>query len=134
MLLGASVYGLGNLLAPFARVACRTADEGCSPADQIATVGGVLDVVITIPGILFFIISVFVLSGAMARITEWHDMAGPTRQLGIVFIALLVATAVASLIDATGLMNRVLASFGAAGIAGLAWHIAPSSPVSSTAG
>jgi len=128
VLLGASIYGLGDLLAPVARVACRIADQGCSPSDQLATVGGVLDVVVSIPGILLFIGAVFVLAGAMAHTPEWRDVAGPTRRLGIVFIVLLVATVLAAGIDATGLATRVLAITGAAGIAGLACRIAQREP------
>jgi hypothetical protein len=127
-LLAVSIYGLGNLLAPFARVACRIADEGCSPSDQLATFGGLLDAVSSIPGILFFIGAVFVLAAAMARSPEWRDLASPTRRLGAVFIFLLLATVLAALIDATGLAIRVLAITGAAGIAGLAWRIAQSAP------
>ena len=130
-LLAVSIYGLGDLLAPLARVACRIADEGCSPSDQLATLGGLLDAVSSIPGILFFIVAVFVLAGAMARTPEWRDLAGPSRRLGIAFIVLLVATVLAAVIDATGLATRVLAITGAAGIAGLAWRIAQSAPTSS---
>jgi hypothetical protein len=133
-LLGVSIYGLGNLLAPLARVACRTADQGCSPSDQLATFGGMLDAVTSIPGILFFIAAVFVLAAAMARTPEWRDLAGPSRRLGAVFIVLLVATVLSAAIDATGLAARVLAITGAAGVAGLAWRIARSAPTSSASG
>jgi hypothetical protein len=127
-LLGVSIYGLGNLLAPFARVACRIADEGCSPSDQLATFGGLLDVVVSIPGILIFIGAVFVLAGAMARTQEWQALAGPSRRLGIAFIVLLVVTVLAGAIGATGLATRLLAITGAAGVAGLAWRIARRRP------
>jgi len=124
VLLGLSIYGLGHLLAPFARVACRIADQGCSPADQLANSGGLLDAIVSIPGIVFFIGAVFFLSAAMARTTDWRDLAQPTRRLGIAFIVLLAATVPISVIGGTGLMTRLLALTGAAGIAGLAWRIA----------
>ena len=127
-LLGVSIYGLGDLLAPFARVACRIADQGCSPEDQLATFGGLLDVISSIPGILFFIAAVFVLAAAMAPLPEWRELAGQTRRLGMAFIVLLVATVLAAAIDATGLATRLLAISGAAGIAGLAWRIAAGGP------
>ena len=130
-LLGVSIYGLGDLLAPVARVACRIADQGCSPSDQLATFGGMLDAISSIPGIFLFIGAVFVLAAAMARTPGWRDVAGPSRRLGIVFIVLLVATVVAAAIDATGLGTRVFAITGAAGISGLAWRIARSAPTSS---
>jgi hypothetical protein len=123
-LLALSIYGLGNLLAPFARVACRIADQGCSPTDQLATFGGQLDAITSIPGIVFFIAAVFFLSAAMARTTDWRNLAQPTRRLGIGFIVLLVATVVGSAIGGTGLMTRLFAISGAAAIAGLAWQIA----------
>jgi hypothetical protein len=133
VLLGLSIYGLGNLLAPVARVACRIADEGCSPSDQLANFGGLLDVVVSIPGILLFIAAVFVLAGAMARAPGWRDLAGPSRRLGIAFIALLVAAVLAGAFGAMGLGIRLLAISGAAGIAGLARRVARIAPTSSAA-
>jgi hypothetical protein len=124
VLLGVSIYGLGNLLAPFARVACRIADQRCSPADQLATSGGLLDAIVSIPGIIFFIAAVFFISAAMRRTADWRDLAQPARWLGIAFIVLLVATVLGSAIGGTGLMTRLFAITGAAGIAGLAWQIA----------
>jgi hypothetical protein len=123
VLLGVSIYGLGNLLAPLARVACRVADQGCSPADQLATAGGLLDAVVSIPGIVLFIAAVFVLSAAMGHTTDWRDLAQPVRRFGIAFIVLLVATVLGSAIGGTGVMTRLFAISGAAGIAGLAWQI-----------
>ena len=43
--LGLSICGLGDLLTPFERLACRIADSGCSPAAQVANSGGMLDAV-----------------------------------------------------------------------------------------
>jgi hypothetical protein len=127
-LLGASIYGLGDLLAPVARVACRIADEGCSPSDQLATFGGLLDAISSIPGILLFIVAIFVLAAAMARTPEWRDLAVLSRRLGFVSIALLIVAVLGSAMDATGLATRVFAIAGAAGIAALAWRIARSAP------
>jgi len=129
LLLGLSIYGFSDLIEPFKRVACRIADEGCSPADQLATLGGKLDVIVSIVGIILFIGAVFFLSAAMKRIPDWWDLARQARWVGIAFIMLLFATALISVVGGTGLMNRVLAITGAAGIAGLAWRIARSSPV-----
>jgi hypothetical protein len=109
-------------------VACRIADQGCTPSEQLATFGGLLDLVSSIPGILFFIGAVFVLAAAMARTPGWRDLAGPSRQLGAVFMVLLVATVLTAAVDATGLGTRVFAITGAAGIAGLAWRIAQGAP------
>ena len=52
---------------------------GVQPSDQLATFGGLLDAVSSIPGILFFIVAVFVLAGAMARTPNgaiWPVRAG----------------------------------------------------------
>src|SRR4051794_26207257 len=40
VLLALSIYGLGDLLSPFEREACRLADPGCTPEDQAANLGG----------------------------------------------------------------------------------------------
>jgi hypothetical protein len=130
ILLGLSIYGLGNLLAPFARVGCRIADQGCSPADQLANAGGQLDAITSIPGILFFIAAVFFVSAAMVRTADWRELAQPTRRLAIALVVLLVATVAASAIGGTGLMTRLFAFSGAAAIAGLAWEIGGRGPLS----
>jgi Protein of unknown function (DUF998) len=123
-LLGVSILGLHDLLAPFSRVACRIADEGCSPKDQLANFGGQLDLILSIPGIFLFILAVFVLSGAMSLTAEFRDLARPARRIGVAFVLLLFATALGSPLVGFGLMNRVLAISAAAMIAGLAWQIA----------
>jgi hypothetical protein len=47
VLLALSVYGVGDLLSPFEREACRLADPGCTASDQAANAGGILDSLIT---------------------------------------------------------------------------------------
>jgi len=130
VLLGLSIYGLVSVLTPFKRVACRIAEEGCTPGDQLATTGGRLDLILSTAGIALFIGAVFFLSAAMARTPDWRYLARPGRWVGIAFIVLLVASALA--FGAFGLANRVLAITGAAAIAGLAWQIARTPPKSSS--
>src|SRR6266508_3327113 len=130
VLLGLSIYGLVSVLTPFKRVACRIAEEGCSPGDQLATTGGRLDLILSTAGIALFIGAVFFLSAAMARTPDWRYLARPGRWVGIAFVVLLVASALA--FGAFGLANRVLAITGAAAIAGLAWQIARTPPKTSS--
>src|SRR5690348_2165754 len=54
-LLALSIFGLGDLLSPFEREACRLADVGCTGSDQTANLGGKLDNVLSTAGILLFI-------------------------------------------------------------------------------
>jgi hypothetical protein len=122
-LLALSIYGLGDALTPFEREACRIADAGCSPADQLANSGGTLDAVLSTIGIVLFIAATFFLAAAMKRTPGWQDWARPARWVGIVFIILLVAL-VAAGADLGGLIERLLAAFGAAAIAAAAWRIA----------
>ena len=123
-LLSVSILGLGDLLSPLKRLSCRIADEGCSPGDQVADIGGQLDLIVSLAGILFYIGAAFFLSAAMARVPGWHDLAGRARWFGIAFIVLLVASVVIGGLGVFGLMNRLLAITGAAGLAVLAWRIA----------
>lgn len=52
ILLGVSIYGLGDALTPFERETCRLADPGCTGADQLSNAGGVLDAVLSLVGLV----------------------------------------------------------------------------------
>ena len=123
-LLGLSVYGLGDLLTPFERLACRIADGGCSPAAQVANTGGMLDALLTTAGILVFAAAAFFLAPALRRTPGWQDWAWPARWVGLAFILILVADVATSSLGFGGLIERLLAAFGAAAIGALAWRIA----------
>src|SRR3954454_2483556 len=99
ILLALSIYGVGDLLSPFEREACRLADPGCAGPDQSANLGGRLDSVLSTAGILLFVVSVFVLVAAMKRTPGWQRWARPARWVGIGFAALLVAFAAAESAD-----------------------------------
>ena len=120
VLLGLSIYGLGDLLTPFGRDACRLADPGCTTATQLANSGGKFDVALSTVGLLLFVAAGFFLASAMKRVPGWGRWAWPTRWVTILFLALLVATGLTSAVGLGGLFQRLLAAAGAAGIALLA--------------
>jgi hypothetical protein len=120
VLLGLSIYGLGNLLSPFEREGCRLADPGCTGAAQFANLGGKLDAALTLVGLVLFVAAGFFLASAMKRVPSWGRWAGPTRWATVLFIALLVATVLADAVGLGGLFERLLAATGAAGVVLLA--------------
>lgn len=125
-LLALSIFGVGDLLSPFEREGCRLADPGCTGADQMANAGGKLDSTISTIGIFLFLATAFVLAAAMRRIPEWRGWAWPARWVGITFAVLLVAVVAAEPAGLGGLSERLLAAFGAAALAALAYRIARS--------
>lgn len=123
ILLGLSIYGLGDLLTPFERLACRIADPGCSPAAQLANTGGKLDATLSTIGIFVFAAATFFIAQAMRRTLGWRDWAWPARWVGIAFILILVADLATSPLGIGGLVERLLAAFGAAAIGAVAWRV-----------
>ncbi|AGL18541.1 hypothetical protein L083_5031 [Actinoplanes sp. N902-109] len=128
ILLALSLYGVGDALSPFEREACRLADPGCTAQDQTANLGGQLDSALSTIGIFLFIAAAFTLAATMKRIPSWHRWARPTRWTAIGFILLLIAFVIAQPADLGGLLERLLAAYGAAAIALLAWRTAHPSP------
>lgn len=118
VLLALSIYGLGDLLTPLEREACRQADPGCTAAVQIAGSGGLLDAVLSTAGVSFLIAAGFFLAQAMQRSPGWDGWAWPTRWVSILLFALFSATGLAGGLG--GLFERMLAAVGAAAIALLA--------------
>ncbi len=90
VLLALSIYGVGDLLSPFEREACRLADPGCAEADQVSNLGGALDTTISTVGFLLFVAAAFVLAAAMKRAPGWQRYAWPARCVGVGFAVLLV--------------------------------------------
>lgn len=123
VLLGLSIYGLGDLLTPFEREACRIADAGCSPTAQLANTGGRLDAVLSTVGIVVFAASTFFLATAIRRTPGWQDWAWPARWVGIAFIGLLAFDVATSSLGFGGLVERLLAAFGAGAIGAFAFRI-----------
>jgi hypothetical protein len=123
ILLALSIYGLGDSLTPWEREACRLADPGCSPSDQMANAGGALDATLSTIGIFLFIAAAFFAAEAMKRTPGWQRWAWPARWVGITFVVLLFALIASEALDIGGLLERMVAAVGAVGIAAVAWRI-----------
>ncbi len=125
-LLALSVLGLGDLLSPFERLACRAADPGCTTARAISNSGGKLDDTLTSLGVLLFVLAGFFLAAAMRRVPGWQAWAWPARWTAILIFALIIADAqfggTAPLVGSglSGLLERLLAAAAAAAVAALA--------------
>ena len=122
-LLGLSIIGLGNLLSPFERVACRMADAGCTEAAQSATLGGKLDAAISLFGLVMFVAAGFFLASAMKRVPGWGRWAWPTRWVAVSVLVLVVAAGLGSAVGLFGLFERLVAATCASGVALLAWGV-----------
>ena len=114
VLLALSIYGLGDLLSPLEREGCRLADAGCSAAAQFANSGGKLDALLSILGVVLFVLAGFFLASAMKRLPAWRRWAWPTRGVALLFV---VATGLGTAVDLSGLFERLLAATGATSIA-----------------
>ncbi len=125
-LLALSVLGLGDLLSPFERLACRAADPGCTTARAISNSGGKLDDSLTSIGVLLFVLAGFFLAAAMRRTPGWQAWAWPARCTAILIFGLIIADAqfgsTAPLVGSglSGLFERLLAAAAAAAVAALA--------------
>lgn len=119
LLLALSILGLGDLLTPFEQLACQQADPACSPADQLANVGGTLDATLSTVGLVALVAAGFVLASAMRRAPGWSGAAAPTRVVAVVLLVLLLATGFLDL-GIGGLLERLLALVAALGVALLA--------------
>jgi len=118
-LLAASIYGLGDLLTPFEREACRLADRGCTSSAQVANTGGLLDLVLSTAGLVALVVAGFLLATAMARLPEWRGWVRPTHWVTVVIVVLLAANGLSGPAGLGGLFERLLAAAGAAAIAAL---------------
>ena len=133
VLLAVSIFGLGDLLSPLEQEACQRADPACSPADQLANLGGTLDGLLSTIGLVALVPAGFLLASAMRRLPVWSRCAAPTRVLTVAFVVAFLATGLLGGLG--GLLERLLAAVGAAGIALLAWAVlVRSSPARSGAG
>jgi len=118
-LLAASIFGLGDLLTPFEREACRLADRGCTSSAQVANTGGLLDLVLSTAGLVALVVAGFLLAAAMARLPQWRGWVRPTRWATVVILVLLAADGLSGPAGLAGLFERLLAAAGAAAIAAL---------------
>jgi hypothetical protein len=120
ILLAVSIFGLGDLLSLFEREGCRLADAGCTAAAQTGTFGGVADAVLSTLGVAALAVGGFFLATAMNRLPEWRSWARPCRVATIAFIVLFVLDGILGGTGVGGLMERLIALAGAAGITALA--------------
>lgn len=124
ILLALSIFGLGDLLTAFERLACRLADAGCTASSQLTNTGGMLDGILSTIGILLFIAAAVFLSVAMAKASGWRSWAWPTRAVAAAMLAVFFADGLLGGSGLGGLLERVLAALGAVAIAVLALEIA----------
>lgn len=124
ILLALSIFGVGDLLTAFERLACRLADAGCTASSQLANAGGTLDNTLSTLGILLFIAAAVFLSVAMAKTSGWRSWVWPTRAVAAAVLAVFLADDALTGSGLTGLLERVLAALGALAIALLALEIA----------
>ena len=117
-LLALSVAGLGNLLTPAERLACRMADPGCTATKALSNSGGKLDDILTTGGLLLLVAAGFFLAHAMQRIPGWQAWARPARWIAVLILALTIADVADSGLN--GLFERLVAATGAAALTALA--------------
>jgi hypothetical protein len=118
-LLALSVVGLGDLLSPAERLACRMADPGCTSARQISNLGGRLDDILTSGGVVVLVLAGFVLAAAMKRAPGWRAWALPTRWTTVAIVGLFVAAVLSQTVGLGGLSERLLEDTVAAALAAL---------------
>lgn len=111
-LLGLSIFGLGDLLTPAERLACRLADPGCAPDTQLANAGGRLDATLSTIGIVLLIAAGFVLATSTRRLPGWRTASVALYALSSLLLAVLVLAGVLPS-TVSGLVERALALVGA---------------------
>jgi hypothetical protein len=119
-LLALSIVGLGDLLTPTERLACRLADPGCTTAKQIANTGGMLDNTLSTYGVVALVAAGLFLSFAMRRLTTWRGWAWPTRWTMVLLFLAAFADAIGQHYGLGGLFERLIALVGAIWIGSLA--------------
>ena len=119
-LLALSIVGLGDLLTPAERLACRLADPGCTTAKQIANTGGMLDNTLSTYGVVALVAAGIFLSFAMRRLTTWRGWAWPTRWTMVLLFLAAFADAIGQHYGLGGLFERLIALVGAIWIGSLA--------------
>lgn len=112
ILLGLSIFGIGDLLSPFERLGCRLADTGCTDSLQVATTAGRNDMILSSIGIFLFMIGVITLGYSVNKLKEFKQVSNSLIYGGyfLIVVAIVMGIAPAS---AYGAMERLVAYFGA---------------------
>lgn len=113
VLLALSIFGLGDLLTPAERLACRLADPGCSPDAQVANAGGTLDARLSVIGIVSLVMAGFFIWAAMRRLPLVHAYARPVLVSTVMVLLAFLLVAVVP-VGYAGLVERLVALGGAA--------------------
>jgi hypothetical protein len=119
-LLALSVVGLGDLLSPGERLACRLADPGCTTTMQVSNSGGQMDNLLTSIGLPLLVLAGFFLAAAMRRTPGWRTWGWPARWTMILLLAFAVLDVVTRNSGLSGLFERLIAATGATAIAAFA--------------
>lgn len=116
ILLGLSIFGLGDLLSVFEQQGCRLADAGCTPEAQGATFGGAADATLSTIGAFALPVCGVLLAVAMKRLPGWQSWFRPTLFAAIGLLALLLLDGILGGAGAGGIGERLFALGGAAWI------------------
>jgi Protein of unknown function (DUF998) len=122
-LLAASLMGLDNLSDAFFRLDCRAADWGCTTAAAVSSWHGTVHLVVGVISGIATIAIPFVLAARMRRADGWRDLARPTILFGLLFLAVLVSSAVLEGKTGGGYLQRGAIVLLSAGIATLALRV-----------
>lgn len=128
ILLSVSIFGLGDLLSPFERLACRLADPGCADASQLSNAGGAIDSSLSTIGVGLFVAGAVFIAVAALKLPAWKRAFAPLLILAIATFVFFVADGLLASVGLAGLFERLLALSGAATFAWLAVDILRRSP------
>lgn len=133
ILLGLSIFGLGDLLSVFEQQGCRLADAGCTPDAQLATFGGSADATLSTIGAFALPVSALLLAIAMRRLPEWQSWVKPTYVAAAVLLLLILLDGAMGGAGVGGLGERLFALGGAAWITLLGVGVRRRTPIAARA-
>lgn len=122
-LVAASLPGFDTMSDAFFRLDCRAADAGCTTAEATASWHGKAHLVCFGIAALATVVAPFVLARAFRKVDGWQDLAAPARIFGVVVIAALAVTGIATGTAVQGWAQRVAIVLVALGISSLPWRV-----------